>query len=170
MCQRRLSKKLTLSLLPLRHPYAGHRRPPLAGVGMGSCGLDVLAVVSDDSEDSALEDLVHATHLLAAALHVLGVHLLSDGHALLRSDGCEPLGLEHVDAGLLVAEVRLEADENEGRVWAEMEHLRVPLREVSARPAVCKEELGKRHTLSSTLSSEFGQSMAKQTKMRSVSG
>lgn len=45
----------------------------------GGLRLDVPAVVGDDGEDGALEDLVDAAHLLAAALHVLGAHLLGDG-------------------------------------------------------------------------------------------
>lgn len=73
---------------------------------VGGRRLDcVSAVVGDNGENGALKDFVHTEHFLAAAFHVLGVHLLRDGHALLRRDGREALRLEHVDAGSLVAEV-----------------------------------------------------------------
>lgn len=84
-------------------------------------------VVGDDCDDGLLKDLVDTLHLLAAALHVLGVHLRSDGHALLAGDGGEALGLEHVDAGFLKAQVGLEADENQGGVGAEVKDFGVPL-------------------------------------------
>lgn len=85
-------------------------------------------VAGDDDLDSLLEDFVDAAHLLAAALHVAGAHLLGDGSALLLRDGGEALGLEEVDAGALGAQVGLETDEDEGGVGAEMEDFGVPLR------------------------------------------
>jgi hypothetical protein len=41
------------------------------------------------------------------------------------------LGLEHVDARLLVTQVGLEPDEDEGCVWAEMQDFGVPLEDIS---------------------------------------
>lgn len=90
-------------------------------------GLERLAVVGHHRQDGALKDLLDALHLLAAALHVLRTHLLGHGQPLLRGDGREALCLEHVDARLPVAQVRLEADEDEGRVGAEVQDFGVPL-------------------------------------------
>ncbi len=100
----------------------------VGGLGGGGGRLDVSAVVGDNSEDGMLKDLVDAKHLFAAALHVLRVHLLGDGAPLVRSDGRQTLRLEHVDARPLVAQVRLEADEDERRVGAEVEDFGIPLR------------------------------------------
>jgi hypothetical protein len=74
--------------------------------------LRVACVIGDDDVDGLLEDLVHATHFLAAAFHVEGAHFLGDLLALLLRDGREALGLEEVDAGSLCAEVRFEAYED----------------------------------------------------------
>lgn len=103
---------------------AGHR--PTAGGR--HLHLEISPVVGDNGEDGLLENLVHAPHLLAAAFHVLGAHLLGHGEALLRRDGSEALGLQHVDACLLEPQVRLEANEDEGRVGTEVKDLGVPLR------------------------------------------
>lgn len=80
------------------------------GAGGSSLGLEHLAVVGHYGQDGALKDLLDALHLLAAALHVLGAHLLGDCQPLVRCHRCETLRLEHVDAGLLVAQVGLEPD------------------------------------------------------------
>lgn len=97
--------------------------------------LGIARVVGNDDVNGLLEDLIDAAHLLAAALHVEGTHLLGNGLALLLSHGREALGLEQVDAGALGAEVGFEADEHEGCVRAEVEDFGVPLWAVSARLA-----------------------------------
>lgn len=131
-------EKLALSLLLLALDGRQGLAVGVGGLGGGSGRLDVPAVVGDNGEDGALKDLVDAEHLLAAALHVLGVHLLRDGQPLLRRDGREPLRLEHVDACPLVAEVGLETDEDEGRVGAEVKDFGVPLRQdVSISRRMC---------------------------------
>jgi hypothetical protein len=68
-------------------------------------------IIGDDYVNGLLEDLVDASHFLAATLHVECAHLLSNFLALLFRDGCKALGLEEVDAGPLCAEVRFEAYE-----------------------------------------------------------
>lgn len=42
-------------------------------------------------------------------------------------DGCKTLGLEQFDAGALVAEIRLESDEDDWRCRAEVEDFGIPL-------------------------------------------
>lgn len=98
------------------------------GSGGSSLGLEHLTIVGDYRQDGAFKDLLDALHLLAAALHVLRAHLLGNGEALLRSHGRETLRLEHVDTRLLVAQVRLEADEDQWGVRAEMQNFGVPLK------------------------------------------
>lgn len=93
----------------------------------GGLCLKISAVVGDNGQQRLLKDLVDALHLLAAALHVLGAHLLGNGEALLGSHGRQTLRLEHVDARLLEAQIGLEADEDQRRVGAEMQDLGVPL-------------------------------------------
>lgn len=120
-------EKLALSLLLLGLEGRQGFTLGVGSLGSGGGRLDVSAVVGDNGEDGALKDLVDAEHLLAAALHVLGVHLLGDGAPLLRGDGRQALRLEHVDARSLVTQVRFEADEDERRVWAKVENFGVPL-------------------------------------------
>lgn len=84
--------------------------------------------------------------------------------------GCQALGLEEFDAGALMSEVGLETAEDDGGCWTEVKDFRVPLFMVSLQPKVALDAEEGHLTLSSTFSSEFGQSMAKQTKSRSVSG
>lgn len=72
---------------------------------VGSRGTNVSPVVGDDRENGVFENLVHAKHLLAAALHVLGVHLIGNGETLFGGDWGEPLRFEHLDARFLVAQV-----------------------------------------------------------------
>lgn len=103
----------------------GHGVPSATPVG--GLLLESFPVVGHDGEDGALKDLLDTRHLFAAALHVLGVHLLGNGEALLRRDGGEPLCLEHVDARLLVAQVGFEADEDERCVGAKVKDFGVPL-------------------------------------------
>lgn len=120
------------SLLFLRQPNAGDVRAGTAkryAVCASVCHLRLegFPVVGDDGQDGPLKDLLDALHLLTAALHILRAHLLRDGQALLRRYRREALRLEHVDARLLVAQIRLEADEDERCVWAEVEDFGVPL-------------------------------------------
>jgi hypothetical protein len=78
------------------------------------------------------------------------------------------LCLEKLDASALVSEVGLEATEDDGCGRAEVEDLGIPLRRVSKLAPLRGNSLVL--TLSKTFSREFGQSIAKQTKSRSVSG
>lgn len=97
-------QNLASSLLLLGDSH--YRRLTICGSVVGLIRrLLVSAVIGYNSEDSALKDLVHAAHLLAAAFHVLSAHFLCDGHSLLRGDGCEALRLEHVDTCSLVAQI-----------------------------------------------------------------
>lgn len=59
----------------------------------------------NDGIDSLGKDLVHATHLLATALHVGCAHPLGHGTALFRRDGSQALCLEELNACSLVAEI-----------------------------------------------------------------
>lgn len=69
-----------------------------------------------------------------------------------------------------MSEVGLETAEDDGGCWAEVKDFRIPLFMVSLQPEVALKVEKGCLTLSSTFSSEFGQSMAKHTKSRSVSG
>ncbi len=85
-------------------------------------------LVADGHGDGKVEDGLDAAHLLAAALHVRGAHAPRDGSPLLGRHGRQPLRLEQVDARALRAQVRLEADKDDGRRGAEVQHFGVPLR------------------------------------------
>lgn len=130
-------------------------------------GAGVPRVIRDHNFDGLHKDVVDAVHLLAAALHILCAHLPRHRHALLLRDGREPLRFEKVDACSLGAEVGLQANEDERRVWAKVQDLGVPLAMVSYDGSQCRVDV---HTLSMTFSRELGQSIAKQTNRRSVSG
>lgn len=67
------------------------------------------------------------SHLFTAALHVKGTHLLGDSLALVGCDRSESLSFEEIDAGAFVAQVGLEAKEDNGSGRAEMKNFRVPL-------------------------------------------
>lgn len=84
-------------------------------------------LLGDDSVNGGIEDFVNTRHLFTTALHVEGAHLLGDGLPLVICDGSETLGLEEVDTGALVAQVGLEAEEDDGGGGAEMEDFGVPL-------------------------------------------
>ncbi len=116
------SKHLAHALLLLLDDH-----PRLMGHAVSGREPLVTPVVGDHDIDGLRQDLVDAEVLLAAAFHVSGLHLLGDAHALLARDGRESLGFEEVDAGSFVAEIRLEADEDERGVGAEMQDFRVPL-------------------------------------------
>ncbi len=128
-----ISKEVAVPLLLLKRAEGGLAATPPAALGRAGAsggrhgGLEVAAVVGHDDVDGLVEDLVDAAHLLATALHVLGAHLLSDGHGLLRRHGRQALRLQHLDARLLAPQVRLHAHEDEGRVRAEVEDFGVPL-------------------------------------------
>ena len=91
--------------------------------------LLVTPIIGDDDVNGCCEDLVDSSVLLAATLHISRSHLPSYVHALLLGDWRQSLGLEEVDTGALVSEIRLEATEDEWGVWAEMQDLGVPLDE-----------------------------------------
>lgn len=74
-----------------------------------------------------VEDLVDSAHLFAAALHVGRTHTLRYGSSLFGRHWRETLRLEEIDAGLLVTEIRLEAEEDDGRCRTEVEHFWIPL-------------------------------------------
>lgn len=97
----------------------------------GASVTDIAAVPAfldtDSGVDGQLEDFVHTTHFLTAALHVFRSHALSDRPALLRRHRGQTLSFEEFDTGTLGAEIRLEADKDKGSGGAEMEHLGVPL-------------------------------------------
>lgn len=93
------------------------------------------------------------------------MHAPRHGFSLLLGDGSQALGLEKLDASPFRPEIGLQSDEDNRRGWAKVKHLGVPLIE-SAQSGESSERL----TLSITFSSDAGQSMAKQTNKRSVSG
>jgi hypothetical protein len=130
--------------------------------------LLVTWIVCDDYVDCFVEDLIDTSHLLAATFHVTSPHFPSDGHPLLLGDGRQALGFEKVDTASFCSKVRLETDKDKRCIWAKMQNLRIPLAGVSTKPIrilMCT-----LLTLSITFSRELGQSMAKQTNRRSVSG
>lgn len=89
--------------------------------------LLIAFVVCDDCVDSFGEDVVNPAHFFTAALHIAGTHLSRNGHSLLLSDRGQSLGFEEVDTGSFCSKIRLEADEDERSIWAEMENFGVPL-------------------------------------------
>lgn len=66
-------------------------------------------------------------HLLAAALDVAGAHPVGDGLPLLGGDRCEALCLEEFNACALVAEIRFQANQDNGGCGAKVQNLGVPL-------------------------------------------
>lgn len=84
-------------------------------------------LLSHSCVDRKLENVVYASHFLAAAFDVHGVHAFCDGLALFWGYGRQTLGLEKIDAGAFGAEIGFEADENKGGCWAKVENFRVPL-------------------------------------------
>lgn len=70
---------------------------------------------------------MNTSHLLTAALHVQGTHLLGDSLALVGCDGSESLGFEEVDTGAFVAQVGLETKEDDRSGRAEMKDFGIPL-------------------------------------------
>lgn len=119
--------------------------------------------------DCQLKHLVDALRFLGGAFNVLRAHLAGHGGALLRGDGREALGAKELDAGTLCAQVGFEAYEDQGSVGAEVQDFRIPLGSCISAMWV-SDAGGEGRTLSMTFSSELGQSIAKQTKRRSVSG
>lgn len=70
---------------------------------------------------------MHTRHLFAAAFNVCRPHLTCDILALLGGDRGQALRLQEIDAGAFVAEIRLEANKEQGRCWAEMKDFGIPL-------------------------------------------
>ena len=117
--------------------------------------------------DCELKDFVDALCLFAAAFDVNSSHTLRDGLALFWCNGREALSFEQVDTRALRPEVRFEPDEDKRGGGTKVEHFGVPLRLCQG---ICNRMEALWRTLSITFSNELGQSMAKQTKRRSVSG
>lgn len=128
-----------------------------------------LLLNANNSIDGELKNLVNTAHFLAAAFDVFGSHALCDSPSLLWCNRGETLGFEKVNAGAFISEIRFKANEDEGGGWAEMKDFGVPLRSCVSKQSLVGEKT-RVPTLSITFSSETGQSMAKQTNKRSVSG
>ena len=77
--------------------------------------------------DGILEYLVHATHLLAAALNIGSTHAVSNCSTLFRCYRGQSLGLEEFNARPLRTQVRLEPNEDDWRGGTEVKNLGVPL-------------------------------------------
>ena len=124
-------QEVAVPLLLLKSPQAGALAAAVLTAGArrggGHGGLEVAAVVSHDDVDGLIKDLIDTAHLLTAALHVLGAHLLGHCHALVHCYGCQALRLQHLDACFLMPQVRLQAHQNQGCVRAEMKDLGIPL-------------------------------------------
>jgi hypothetical protein len=155
----RPSQHDTLPLLRLLHLLAALKRRLL-----------LVAVVLDlhCGVDGELEDLVDSSRFLGRALNVQSPHLARDGLALLRRYGSQALCAQQLDAGTLAAKIGLETHEHQRCVGAEMQDLGIPLGILSVM--IPEDMACGTQTLSMTFSSELGQSMAKHTKRRSVSG
>lgn len=89
-------------------------------------------LVANSHCDGHVEDVFDTVLLFTTALHVHGAHLLGYSPALVGSDGGEALGLEQLDAVLLVAQIGFEPKEHERRCRAEVEDLWIPLGVLSA--------------------------------------
>jgi hypothetical protein len=97
----------------------------------GDGSLVRLVLSSDSSIDRLLKHLMHTLALLGTAFNVRSAHALSDLLALLGRHGSQALGAQQFDAGALVAEVGLAADQHERGLGAEVEDFGVPLPTVS---------------------------------------
>lgn len=61
--------------------------------------------IADGQGDGTIKNVFNTNHFLAATLHVGSTHLLSNGTALLFSDGSKTLRFEELDARSLVAQI-----------------------------------------------------------------
>lgn len=126
----------TLTLLPpLRQVRHGRNSPvmPRSGRhGAFSACVWCLPLVADCDSNSCVEDVLDTILLFTTALHVQGTHLLGNSATLLGSHRRQALGLQQLNAVLLVAKIRLETEEHQWCCGAEVEDFRVPLGEVSA--------------------------------------
>lgn len=120
----------------------------------------------DSGIDSQFKHFGNTLLLLRRTLNVFGVHLLGNGFSLFRRYWCKTLCSKELNASTLRAKIGLEANKDQRSGWAEMKDFGVPLCYVSMLYFGRTSKL----TLSMTFSRELGQSMAKQTKRRSVSG
>jgi hypothetical protein len=77
--------------------------------------------------DCCVEDLLDADPFFRGALHVFGAHLVRYGLSLCLCYGRETLRAQEVDAGLVVAKIRFQADQNYGHVGEEVQDFGVPL-------------------------------------------
>lgn len=116
------------------------------------------------SAGGGLEDLADTVTRLGRALDVaLGANLLGDSKTLLARDGTLVHAGKVLDGLGVVAQVLLASNENDGEAVAEVEHLRDPLRRLVKHAS-------KGPAFSWTLSSESGESIAKQMRMTCESG
>lgn len=126
-----------------------------------------LLLLTYHSQDGLFEYLIDSSHLFTATLHVPRTHLPCYCLALFTGDGCQALCFEEVDARAFGAKVRFKTYENERCIRTEVENFGIPLVCVSLLSPGC---FTVKRTLSITFSREFGQSIAKHTNRRSVSG
>ena len=115
---------------------------------------------------SKLENFGDTFLLFCRAFDISCVHLSCNSLALFWCHWRKTLCSQELDAGALIPEIGFEADEDERGGWAEMKNFWVPLRNVSSGLVRNVNVLA----LSITFSKELGQSIAKQTNSRSVSG
>jgi hypothetical protein len=94
-----------------------------------------------------------------------GDGMISSGRVETRNG--RTLSSKHPARLLVLPKIRLGADEDERRVFAEMCHFRVPLKRGEI---LAVDERKARHTLSWTLASDVGKSMLKTMRMTSLSG
>src|SRR6266480_2654712 len=90
--------------------------------------LLLLLLLAHSHDDCSVEDLFDSDTLLRTTLHVYSTHLGCDKATLFRSNRCQALSFEKVDAGLFVAEVRLQTAEDDRRCRAEVHYFWVPLK------------------------------------------
>jgi len=137
------------------------------GFGAGDNGSVFHVILLFSGHDNGLvEDIINADTLLGRAFHICGTHTFGDSLALLWGNWRQALGSKELNAGFLVAKIGLEATEDDGSGGTEVQNFGIPLNAVSRVGSLGIGLI----TLSKTFSNELGQSIAKQTKRRSVSG
>lgn len=87
----------------------------------------VFLLLANSHDDGFVKDLLNADAFLGTALHVHSTHLGGDGATLFRCHWSKALRLQQINACLLMAEVRLQAAQDDRRRRAKMEHFRIPL-------------------------------------------
>lgn len=130
-------------------------------------GLVTLLLELNGGVDGQVKHFLNASRFFGATFNVGCPHLFRNCGALFRCDRCQALGAEKLDACSFGPQVGFQAHEDKRSGGTEMEDFRIPL--LSLVPTTTRGD-GDLPTLSITFSKELGQSMAKQTKSRSVSG